>query len=155
MKNLLLIILAILIISCNEDNPTENNTPETQYCTDIADMPEGLANTYVRIVALLPNPKGDDDYNEKFEIRSFKDSIVDFSSYYILDDENVRWDLSKLNFEVVQNGQSENCKSLIYTSDKIAELLNGGDIVYLYDSKDRLLQTFEYNSSKDGEWVYP
>ncbi len=74
----------------------------------------------MRIIALLSNPQGDDDYNEKFEFKSFLLSETDFSSYYIIEDENIKWELAKLNSESKPSPTFENCGSVVYTSDKTA-----------------------------------
>lgn len=153
MKILFIVLVILLFTSCSEDKTTTPDIKESEYCSDIETMPEGLEGTYVRIVAVLPNPSGNDDYNEKFEIKSFKDSIQNFSLYYILDDENVRWDLGKLNFAIIDNAESGNCRSVIYISDKVAQLLNSGDTIYLYSPDNILIQTVSYGQVKDGEWV--
>lgn len=153
MKYILILLLCFVFFACSEEKTTTPEPKASEFCTDIDDMPEGLEGTYVRIVAVLPNPVGNDDYNEKFEIKSFKDSIQNFSLYYILDDENVRWDLGKLNFEIIDNAESGNCRSVIYISDKVAQLLNSGDTIYLYNPDGVLIQTVSYGNVKDGEWV--
>lgn len=122
MKKSLLLITFLILISCSDDLPTKDL--ELVECNDLNYMPDGLEGTYVRIVALLPNPQGEDDYNEKFEIKSFLQSENDFSSYYILDDENIKWDLALLNSELKHSPTFENCGSIVYTSDKTAQLLN-------------------------------
>lgn len=153
MKYTLIILLCFFFFACSEEKTTTPEPKASEFCTDINDMPEGLEGTYVRIVAVLPNPSGNDDYNEKFEIKSFKDSIQNFSLYYILDDENVRWDLGKLDFAIIDNAESGNCRSVIYISDKVAQLLNSGDTIYLYNPDGVLIQTVSYGNVKDGEWV--
>ena len=153
MKILFTVLVILLFTSCSEEKTTTPEPKASEFCTDIDNMPEGLEGTYVRIVAVLPNPSGNDDYNEKFEIKSFKDSIQNFSLYYILDDENVRWDLGKLNFAIIDNAESGNCRSVIYISDKVAQLHNSGDTIYLYNPDGVLIQTVSYGQSKDGEWV--
>lgn len=148
----LLLLAFLILISCGDDLPTKDLVLDE--CHEINSMPDGLEGTYVRIVALLPNPQGEDDYNEKFEIKSFILSETDFFSYYILDDENIKWELAKLNSESKPSPTFENCGSVVYTSDKTAQLLNSGDKVYLYDKDNRLIQTISYEQSKDGEWIY-
>lgn len=115
-------------------------------------MPEGLEGTYVRIVGVQPNPDGDDDYNEKFKVRSFLLNSPDISEYYILDDENVRWNLGGLEF-TVDYTDTDNCRIFTYTSDKVAQLLNSGDVIYLYDKNDFRIQMVSFGASASGEWV--
>jgi hypothetical protein len=115
-------------------------------------MPEGLEGTYVRIVGVLPNPHGDDDYNEQFRVKSFLLNSPDISEYYILDDENVRWKLSELEFST-EISDSSDCYYLQYKSDKVAQLLNSGDKIYLYDKDDRLIQTVVFGETDNGQWV--
>lgn len=150
----LFILLFILLYSCSDSKST--NTPNTtKDCLGIENMPAGFKDIYMRIIAVLPNPTGNDDYNEKFELKFFKDSTVDWNSFYIKDDEGTRWNLSDLEPQIVQNGEAENCKSRIYTSNKVAQLLNSGDKVYLFDFNNILIQTVIFGQTKDGEWVYP
>lgn len=153
MRNLLLSLFILQLISCSDDKTTTEPT-KNNFCIELSTMPDGLEGTYVRIVALLPNPQGEDDFNEKFELKSFINTETDFSSYYILDDENVKWELSKLNSEAKPSPTFENCGTVVFTSDKVAQLLNSGDKVYLYDKDNRLIQTVSYGQSKDGEWIY-
>ncbi|MFA7327816.1 MAG: hypothetical protein WC121_14200 [Candidatus Kapaibacterium sp.] len=152
MKRILLTFLILSLFSCAEDKTTEPIT--TNISKYITDMPEGNPNTYVRIVAVLPNPSGEDDYNEKFRIRTYDNLITDFDSYYIKDDEGTRWNLATLEKVRPAEAQEDGFLEYIYTSDKIAQLLNSGDVVYLYNPEGVLIQTVSYGQSKDGEWVY-
>lgn len=153
MKKLITFLALILVISCSDDKATTEPEPDidtTAYCHDIDDMPSGLEGTYVRIIAVLPNPDGDDDYNEKFRVRSFIEQEIYLDGYYIKDDEGVRWDISELEKELIFNLE---CRYYNYKSDKVAQLLNSGDTIYLYSPDDVLIQTVNYGVTKDGEWV--
>ena len=153
MKKLLTSLIFLILLSCSDDKATNEPVPEYEYyCDDINDIPDGLYNTYVRIVAVLPNPDGDDDYAEKFRIKSYDTQIKFIDDFYIKDDEGVRWDLDKLIKDSIVNPNDKECITYEYTSDKVAQLLNTGDKIYLY--KDELLyQTVTYGQTKSGEWV--
>ncbi|MFN3196778.1 MAG: hypothetical protein ACE364_12570 [Chlorobiota bacterium] len=146
--NLLLLIL-IVLTSCSDDKSTE---PNNKFCSEINIMPQGLEGTYTRIVGVLPNPEGDDDYTEQFKIRSFLLNSTDLSEYYIHDDENVRWNLSELEFYVDYEGE-DFCRTLTYISDKVAQLLNSGDKIYLYDKNNIKIQSVSFGPSASGEWM--
>lgn len=151
MKCLFIAILIMSLFSCAEDKTT---APVISNISNlVSDMPDGTPNTYVRIIAILPNPAGEDDYNEKFRVRTYDNLITGFDGYYIKDDEGTRWNLSTLEKVRPTDAQEEGFLEYVYTSDKTAQLLNSGDIVYLYSSDDMLLQTVSYGQSKDGEWV--
>ena len=150
MKSILLIITLIFVYSCSDDaSPLQ--LPDN--CHDLSTMPDGLANTYVRITGVKPNPDGDDDYNELFRVTSFKESNEVIYDYYILDDENVRWDLDDIYSIPWYDTDYEECNSIIFKSDKVAQLLNSGDVVYLYDRDNRLIQTVEFGESVSGQWI--
>lgn len=153
MKYILLILLITFTLSCSDDkSSTEPTDNDTELCSDINIMPEGLEGTYTRIVGVLPNPDGDDDYNEQFRVKSFLLSSPDISEYYILDDENVRWNLSELEF-FTEISDSSDCYYLQYKSDKVAQLLNSGDKIYLYDKNNTKIQTVSFGATASGEWI--
>ena len=149
MKYLLLALLISVTFSCADDKSTK---PTNKFCSDIDIMPEGLEGTYTRIVGVLPNPDGDDDYTEQFKVKSFLLNSPDLSEYYILDDENVRWNLIDLEFYVDYEGE-DFCRTLTYISDKAAQLLNSGDRIYLYDKYDTKIQTISFGATASGEWI--
>ncbi len=155
LKTLLLILSTVILLSCSNDDKstTEPTVQGNLYCSDVDIMPDGLEDTYVRIVGVLPNPDGDDDYNEQFRVKSFLlDSNVDIGSYYILDDEDVRWDLDELESSI-DYIETDNCRTITYTSDKVAQLLNSGDVIYLYNKDEVLIQTVSFGAVGSGEWV--
>lgn len=151
MKTLLSLTLFLILFSCAEDKTT---APIISNISNlVSEMPEGTPNTYVRIIAILPNPAGEDDYNEKFRIRTYDNLITDFDSYYIKDDDGIRWNLDTLYKVRPSDAHEEGFIEYIYTSDKVAQLLNSGDTVFLYSPEGVLIQTVSYGQSKDGEWV--
>jgi len=75
------------------------------------------------------------------------------NGYYIKDDEGVRWNLDSLVKVRPADAQEDGFLEFEYTSDKVAQLLNSGDTIYLYGRDEVLIQTVSYISSKDGEWI--
>lgn len=159
MKTILLLFCSLLLFSCSDDKSTSSsNTDNTKdkYCADINNMPNGAENTYVRIVAVLPNPTGNDDYNERFRVQNFIKSLqIDLDTYKIRDDEGTIWKLSELPKTTSGGSSVDGCQYVEYKSDKVAQLLNSGDTIFLYDSDENLIQTFSFGASSDGEWVFP
>ena len=151
MKKILLIFAMLLFLSCSDDKTTAPIV--STISTNVSQMPDGTNDTYVRIIAILPNPAGEDDYNEKFRIRTYDKSITDLNGYYIKDDEGVRWNLDSLVKVRPADAQEDGFLEFEYTSDKVAQLLNSGDTIYLYGRDEVLIQTVSYISSKDGEWI--
>lgn len=153
MKYVILSLSLLLLFSCAEDKTTAPVI--SNISNSVSEMPDGTPNTYVRIIAILPNPAGEDDYNEKFRVRTYDNLITGFDGYYIKDDDGIRWNLTTLEKVRPSDAQEEGFLEYIYTSDKVAQLLNSGDTIYLYSPDDVLIQTVSYGQSKDGEWVYP
>ena len=73
-------------------------------------------NDSIRIVAIMPNPVGEDDYNEYFILKNFGKTQINLSNYVIEDDDNISWDLP--------NSILNQCDSLKIVSNKTAQLLN-------------------------------
>lgn len=117
-------------------------------------MPAGLfddstyAKIYIdslRIVAVMPNPVGNDDYQEYFIVKNFSTRPLPlFYACYIKDDENTRWD-----FEV-DTTLWRQCDSFKLISNKVAQLNNQGDKITLFWSENYPLQTITYTNAKEG-----
>lgn len=151
MKNILFALSLIFLISCSDDKTPPIEVVD-ELCPDVYEMPDGAENTYVRIVEVLPNPSGSDDYAEMFNVKNYSKRIIDLNTYTIKDDEGTTWKLSELQTYESSSSIPYGCQSIVYISDKVAQLLNSGDTVFLYDYEGNLIQTFEFGASTDGEW---
>lgn len=132
MKNLyLMLLISLLIINS---------------CSDSSTNPTG--EPYVRIYYIIPNPDGNDDYNEEFCIRNTSEVFFKGAgeTYYIKDREGVKWDLDLGN---LMPGQTQ-----VFKSYKSAQLLNSGDTVSLYNTNNQLVQTVSYTNAKDGDTIW-
>lgn len=141
MLKYLLYILCFIIISCGDDTATNNsNNNNNNLC---GKMPIGLVNSdSLRIIALMPNPIGSDDLSEYFILKNFGNSPILLSNYYIKDKDSVKW-----NFEDISINQCDTFKLL---SDKVAQLLNSGDEVTLFNSSNVPIQIVNYPLVQDG-----
>jgi hypothetical protein len=139
MKYILTLIIALIMLSCNENDTATIVTPPA----GCGNMPIGLANSdSLRIIAIMPNPAGDDDNAEYFIVKNFGNASLNLSNFYIKDNDGIRWDFRDITIN--------KCNLLTLFSNKSAELLNAGDEVSLYNSMDVKIQTVNYTDAKDG-----
>lgn len=145
-------LVALLVLlsqhSCTEQN---NTTQPTDNNNELFDgMPVGNNNLTLRIIALVPNPKGEDDYAENWTLRNFsKSKTVQLSDYKLVDIEaggNIEWQM---------NGSLAPGESITIKSDKTAQLLNSGDEVFLYANDGTLVQSIRYAEANDGDIIKP
>lgn len=135
----LLPLLAIIILSCADDA----TTPPTNPC---GTMPSGATNDSVRIVALVPNPAGDDDRSENWTVKCFGAS-ADLANYKITDADNVEWAMS---------GTLTKCDSTTFVSDKTAQMRNTGESIRLKRVSDgATIQVITYGEVTDGQIIRP
>lgn len=148
MKYILTIITALILLSCSDDATT--NPSNNQLCGKMPVGSKMMETTGIydslRIVAIMPNPEGEDDYNEYFIIKNFGSNPVNIIGYIIKDDENITWDLP--------NTILNKCDSIKIVSNKTAQLLNSKDKIYFYKKLEQTalleIQTLEYVDSESG-----
>lgn len=143
MRNLaLLVTLVLLPLSCS-DKQDSGIVPDPK--PNVPAMPLGFRDS-VRIVALCPNPIGNDDRAEWFAVANFGPQI-NLKDWHISDNEGVRWSLDSINLNRYD--------TVKITSDKTAQLLNSGDTVSLYNNSI-LVQRITYGTEvKEGDTVVP
>lgn len=137
----ILIFIAFLTFACADKSTGNLVNPE---CDDISEMPEGLEDTYVRIIKLIPNPEGTDDQNEKFILRNYNKTEVEASRFTIVDVDGIEWKLG--DYLNIIGG----CQTIEVTSNKSDQLLNSGEIIYLYKDSFKI-QTISYSNASQGQ----
>lgn len=130
MKYFLVLISVILLYSCNDSS---TNSP---------------GEAYVRLYYIIPNPTGNDDYKEEFCLMNTSNELFKGAqeSYYIKDNENSKW---SLELGTLTPGQKQ-----VVVSDYTARLLNSADTVFLFNTKNQLVQTVSYKDAKDGDTIW-
>lgn len=94
----------------------------------------------VRIVALLPNPAGDDYGNEAVHLHNFSDEPIDISGWHLTNTLRQRFKLDG----TVQPGET---RIIIPPGRKLA-LRNRGDRIGLYDAEDQQVDEVSYHAKE-------
>lgn len=149
MKFYFIVLLILFVFSCS-DEKIVNDKQDSEFCSDINNMPEGVDFTYVRIIGILPNPIGDDYGKERILVKNFKKhTYFDFGSYSIFGRSFLRMDA-----EIIKDTFDCECRVLNLAIRKEVELPNEGYEVRLEIGENHLVQTVSYEDAKEGEWIY-
>lgn len=130
------------LFSCGDDNPVKN--PVLTY--DTLDIPDGVENTYIRIVRVLANP-ATEEKNEGFELAFYGEDSLNLENWSIRDGSGAVWSLSAYDFIKFKD-------TITVMSDKNkAELPNGGDTIELMNPQGDVVQSFVYEEAENGVWI--
>lgn len=99
----------------------------------------------VEIIALLPNPTGEDRGNEQVVIANLNEATVDLAGWKLQDRAG---NVFHLVGEVPANG-----RLTIIMTDPSMPLNNDGDSVWLIDSTGVVRSQVAYTGSQSGQWV--
>lgn len=109
----------------------------------------GTQAAQVRIVALLPNPDGDEGQNEEVTLKNLGSQPISLSGWKLRDLAGRKWSLDGLG--TLQPGQEKTIKR----SGQPMALNNGGDTVDLIHPNGSVMQTVTYSAVDEGEVVHP
>jgi len=110
-------------------------------------MPKGTANTWLRIVAIQPDPTGSiDDFRESIVLLNFhKDMRINISNYYIKNSRGERYELTA--------GFTTPCEKKIQIISSLEFLKNSGDSLYLCYGSNDIHQRIGYTNATEGAYM--
>lgn len=138
MKTIFIILMSIiLLISCSQT--------ETGNC---GKLPDGNNTVRVRIISVIPNPTGNDDYKESFTIKNFGSNSVNLSGWKVVHNGKSVWDLSTA-------GELLPCREITIYNLNAESLNNNGDFLKLTNDNNILIHSVEWHQISDGKVVAP
>lgn len=149
MLRILMVVSFCLLLSCS-DQPNSNN-PDTSDKNPFGVPPSGDKSYGLRIVELIPNPSGFDDYTERFTIKNFFKETVSLKNYKVVDLPDSEWELSSESGKDSLRGGD----SLQFISKYPARFLNSGATVELRSPNGLIIQVFSYTNALDGDVFRP
>ena len=111
--------------------------------------PLGPPSPQVRIVALLPNPAGDERQNEEITLENAGTSTVSLAGWLVRDEAGKTWSLSSLT------SLAPGAKKTIRRNGQPMSMNNGGDTIALVDATGAILQSVSYPAVADGQRFVP
>jgi hypothetical protein len=143
------VILFALLISCSEQSNPNNSDNQNKF--PFGNPPSGDNNFGLRIVKLIPNPSGDDNYRERFTVKNFFKETVSLNGYKVVDLPDSEWELqSESGQDSLKGGDS-----LQFISKYPARFLNSGATVELRSPSGLIIQVFSYTNAIDGDVFRP
>lgn len=144
-----IVVVFCILISCSEQPNSNNIDNQDKYPFGIP--PSGDNNYGLRIVELIPNPSGFDDYRERFTIKNFFKETISLKGYKVVDLPDSEWELSS------ESGQDslKGGDSLQIISKYTALFLNSGATVELRSPSGLIIQVFSYTNAIDGDVFRP
>lgn len=141
----ILMLASACALSCNES--TTSSTPTDSLC---GTMPLGDSAYHVRIVEIVPNPEGTDDFKENWVVKNFdKQSPLNLSGFYFRDKDGTTWFSDSLSNSAI----IAPCGILRFTSNKTAQLLNAGDSLFFVNPLGKVIQGVAYKNAMDGDTI--
>lgn len=108
---------------------------------------KGEAPAGVRIIRLVPNPRGDETRNEEVTLKNHGPLAVDLSGWKLRDLAGTFWVLSELG--TLSAGE----KKTIKRGGQQMALNNGGDTIELLDPQGQVTQSVIYGKAEEDEVV--
>lgn len=142
----LLILCACLgFVSCNESVSTILNPNDILSTINCDSIPVGTENTHLRIVAIMANPSGIDDFRESIVLKNYsKNMRINISNYYIKNSRGMRFELT--------SGFTNSCEQKIETISTLEFLNNSNDSLFLCYGSDIIHQRIGIANTKEGEY---
>ena len=103
----------------------------------------------IRIIALLPNPAGNENQNEEITVKNFGGQPVSLVGWKVVDPTGKAWSLDGLG-----NLQPDEEKTIKRMGQPMA-MNNSGDTVDLIDDTGAVVQSVTYPRVTEGEIVFP
>lgn len=143
------VLLFVFVFSCSEQPNTPN--PDNQNKFPFGNPPSGDKNYGLRIVELIPNPSGEDNYRERFTVKNFFKETIALNGYKVVDLPDSEWELSS------ESGQDslKGGDSLQFISKYPARFLNSAATVELRSPTGLTIQVFSYTNAIDGDVFRP
>lgn len=143
------VLLLAFVLSCSEQPNLPNTDNQNKF--PFGNPPSGDNNYGLRIVELIPNPSGEDNYRERFTIKNFFKETVALKGYKVVDLPDSEWELS------IESGQDSlrGGDSLLFISKYTARFLNSGATVELRSPTGLTIQVFSYTNALDGDVFRP
>jgi|GEM_PF-2928085 len=141
-----------LMLSCSEStNQPNSNNSDTKNKYPFGIPPSGDNNYGLRIVELIPNPSGFDDYRERFTIKNFFKETVSLKNYTVVDLPDSEWELqSESGIDSLKGGDS-----LLFISKYPARFANNAATIELRSPSGLIIQVFTYTNAIDGDVFRP
>ena len=142
MRKILYLVISLALLSCNDATTTSTSNQACGY------MPQGNTNSPIRIIRVLPNPHGDDTYNENFTLLNFGDAPMNLKGWKVINTDTLVWELDcvkELRF----------CSPLTVISVHSFGFKNEGDTIRLIDKDNLLIQTISWGYTPEGQEVIP
>jgi hypothetical protein len=131
------LISYILLISCS-DTKTGN----------CGKLPIGNNSVSVRIISVIPNPTGNDDYKESFTVKNFGSNPINLKGWKVIHKGKAVWDLTTV-------GELLPCREITIYNLNTESLDNNGDFLKLTDKDNILIHNIEWNQIPEGKEVLP
>lgn len=140
-------IVALMISSSCKEVEQLVNTTDPLATISCDTIPVGTSNTTLRIVAIMPDPSGIDDFRESIVLMNFnKESRINISNFYIKNSRGERYDLTA--------GFSTPCEKKIQTLSTTEFLKNAGDSLFLCYGSDDIHQRIGYSNAAEGSYIF-
>lgn len=141
--------MLVLIVSCSESTNQPNSDNSNNY--PFGTPPSGDKNFGLRIVEIIPNPSGFDDYRERFTIKNFFKETVSLKDYKVVDLPDSEWELqSESGIDSLKGGDS-----LQFISKYPARFANNSATVELRSPTGLIIQVYTYTNALDGDIFRP
>lgn len=143
------VVFFVSLISCSEEPNTPNTDNQNKFPFGMP--PSGDNNYGLRIVEIISNPSGEDNYSERFTIKNFFKETIYIKGYKVVDLPDSEWELqSESGIDSLKGGDS-----LQYISKYSARFLNSGATVELRSPTGLVIQVFTYTNANDGDIFRP
>ena len=108
----------------------------------------GKPKSLIRIVRVMPNPKGPDQGNEQVELENISRNTIDLNDWTLED-------LSKNTFKLTGVSLNARTKIIITITNSSLEMNNTGpEEVYIKDRTTRIHDTLIYDgNATEGDWI--
>lgn len=133
----LILLLSAVMLSCSG-----------REAANCGKVPSGNRNSLIRIISVLPNPAGSDDFKESFTIKNFGEGAVSLNGWKVIHSGKALWELGTI-------GELLPCRQVTVFNLKTESLDNTRDYLKLIDQDNILIQTIEWKNMPEGIELSP
>lgn len=126
-----------LLVGCSSNEPG-----------NCGKMPQGNRNSFIRLISILPNPNGPDDFKESFTIKNFGDTPINLKGWKIIHNGSSLWHLETI-------GELMPCRQVTVFNLRAESLGNNNDFIKLIDDENIQVQSIEWSNVPEGKEIIP